>query len=446
MKSIRQNNSWLFLSYGGGAFGQSLTLMPVPLLFLYYLTEYAQINPTVAGIVLAIPKVFDVVVDPWIGRNSDKFARSRGSRATVIMASAFLLPLALSVLFLPYALLSPATLVALYAALLITHSFLMTASMVAHTSLTRDLTDDVGMHVSLLSARAFGGLLGGLAVSVGAPILITAFGGGGIGFQGMAAVLGLIAGAFLWMCYLSARGTPLSERAGQNPSESFVQSIKATFKNRCFYALAIMLAIYGGGVNCLFALLPYINKYVLKAPPESLSMLLGFFFAPTLLGAMVSPWLNRNVGAIRSMAASLILGLIGMFLFFAGLRQGQYSLIAIGGSCFALGGGVMTVLIYSLATQQAAAFSTMSSSLGLYFGILFSAEKFGHSAASFLAGVGLSFAGVQSGAATVSMDAVNLLGIIACLIPLVAVLISLVILVFVSNSLRSIVRPVVVSV
>ena len=79
--------------FGAGAFGSTLSSGVVPLLFLFYLTEFAKVPPALAGVLLAIPKLADLLLDPWIGRRSDSAARAAGSRSHLVGFSVFSLPL-----------------------------------------------------------------------------------------------------------------------------------------------------------------------------------------------------------------------------------------------------------------------------------------------------------------------------------------------------------------
>jgi len=375
----------LQFAYGAGAFGALLCFAPVPLLLLYYLTEFAGISPAVAGIILAIPKFFDLLLDPWIGRTTDRFAAAYRSRAVVILLSSLVLPLSLIVLFAPFR--GPLwMLVLVYAALLVVQSYLITAFSVAHTGLAGDLSEHAETRASLFASRAFGSAIAGLAVSAGAPVLISAFGGKNSGYLAMSLLLAVFSASGLLWCYRMTRGTALNlhvasasgmERASEKAS--LWQSLRGTFNNRSFYAVALMLVLIGTGTTCFLALLPYVNKYILVGAADHLAVLLVPIFVALLVGVTLAPGLLRRLGQVRAIACGFFAAASGMLVFWSGLWQASQVLLVSGCIVFGLGSGMMTVLISAAAMQVAMAGLSGSTPLGLYLGILFSAEKLGQS-------------------------------------------------------------------
>ncbi|MFD2270896.1 MFS transporter [Undibacterium arcticum] len=361
-------------AYGVGAFGALLCFAPIPLLFLYYLTEYAGISPALAGVILAIPKIFDLVLDPWIGRTADRFAQGRGSRVVVLRVCIAILPLSMMLLFMPLPQWPSAALVLFYTALLVVQSYTVTAFSVAHTALAGDLTEEPVVQASLLSARAFGSTLAGLGVSGGAPLLIAASGGGHGGYLVMAIVLGLAAAVgLLWCCHVT-RGTPLRSAAVSHHStvvESLWQGLRATFGNRAFYAIALMLVLIGIGSTSFLSLLPYVNKYLLHAPPERLSALLVPIFLALLAGVAAAPAVFRRLGTMAAMLLALTICIAGVLLVGAAVWRAVDAMLIAACAVFGFGGGVMTVLITTTGMQLASAGNPGEGRLGLYLGILF---------------------------------------------------------------------------
>ena len=55
------------------------------LLLLYYLTNIVGVNPFLAGLVLLLPKVLDIVMHPYFGVLSDRQLAKRGNRRRMML-------------------------------------------------------------------------------------------------------------------------------------------------------------------------------------------------------------------------------------------------------------------------------------------------------------------------------------------------------------------------
>src|SRR5690625_7853862 len=81
-------------SVGTGGFG----VLP-GLVLSYYLTDTLGVAALMAGLVVTLPKIWDVVIDPFIGGLSDAQAARRGSRRPMMVLGALTLPVAFLLVF-----------------------------------------------------------------------------------------------------------------------------------------------------------------------------------------------------------------------------------------------------------------------------------------------------------------------------------------------------------
>jgi len=410
--------------FGAGALGSTLSLGVVPLLFLFYLTEFAHVPPALAGVLLAIPKFTDVVLDPWIGRCSDRWARRTGSRAALLAANALLLPSVLVLLFIPTSSLPLALRVSIIGILLVAQSLIYTVFSVAHTAIASDITDTIAGRSTLMSARALGQTFAGLTVSMLAPQLVGAFGAGTSGYLGMAGVLAAASALALGLCWLAVRRTPLRAGVEAKAAVPLLTALRATLRNRAFYCVVLILILLGTSSTALFAALPYANQHLLRAAPENLSALLTPIFVSLLVGVAAAPALTRRLRPNVVLAAALTAAFAGILWFAAGPRENA-SMVA-GGALFGLSCGMLTVLISTLAMEAATSSSSQGESLGLYLGILFSAEKLGQSLGGIVVGFGLEWVGTLQG--TPTPEAMQRLGALFVGAPAAALLAALLVL------------------
>ena len=385
----------LTASFGAGTFGATLSSGVVPLMFLFYLTEFAHVPPAMAGVLLAIPKVSDVLLDPWIGRHTDGWAQRAGSRGALLAVSALLLPLLLTLLFIPLDGLALSLRAFLIGVLLVAQSLLLTVFSVAHTALAGDITDTLAGRSTLMAARALGQTLAGLLVSIVAPQLVAALGTGNTGYLGMAAILACAALLALGLCWLAVRHISLRTGMEAKAAVPLRLALQHTLRNRTFYCVVLILITLGAGSTALFAALPYANQHLLKAGPQNLSALLTPIFVALLAGVSVAPALARRFRPNAVLTMALLLAFVGSIWFTAGPRDNG-AMIA-GGLLFGFSFGVLTVLISTLAIEAATSSSSQGESLGLYLGILFSAEKLGQSLGGIAVGFGLEWVGSLQG-------------------------------------------------
>ena len=112
------------------------------LVLVYYLTDTLGVAALVAGLVVTAAKVWDVVVDPWIGERSDRSLVRTGTRRTWMVVGAVALPLGFLATFAVPAGLAPAA-----SAVWVFVAFLATATafslfQVPYIALPAELTAD----------------------------------------------------------------------------------------------------------------------------------------------------------------------------------------------------------------------------------------------------------------------------------------------------------------
>ncbi|MFD6045380.1 MFS transporter, partial [Streptomyces koyangensis] len=78
--------------YALGSAGMGVYVTVPGLLLLYFLTDTLGVSPWLAGLVLLVPKVVDVVLHPFVGFLSDADRARRGSRLRLLAAGCALGP------------------------------------------------------------------------------------------------------------------------------------------------------------------------------------------------------------------------------------------------------------------------------------------------------------------------------------------------------------------
>lgn len=151
------------LAYGVGGLGVEIPNNILVFFLLFFLTSVAGLNPTLAGSILLISKVWDAINDPLIGILSDRTRSPLGRRYPWMLAGA----IPLGVCFCLQWFVPPTTnqwlLFAYYSGIALLFYTAFTAVAVPHSTLAAELTTGYDERTSLVSFKA--------AFSIGASIL-----------------------------------------------------------------------------------------------------------------------------------------------------------------------------------------------------------------------------------------------------------------------------------
>ncbi|MFI7385789.1 MFS transporter [Streptomyces sp. NPDC049813] len=299
------------VGYGLGSFATG-TFGTVPgLLLLYYLTDVLGVGAGLAGLLVFLPKAWDVLLNPWIGSRSDRTTRARlGPRRSWMLLGALTMPLCFAAMFAAPGLGGgPA---AAYVALL----FLLTASayacfQVPYVALPAELTADPDERARVMSWRVAFLAVAILLSGAVAPLLAGATAedrGSAGGYRLMGAVIGALLAAGMLAAVAATAGTRSVLDATSEPG-----------------LRAQLLAARG---NAPFAWL--LGAFVTQAAASGLMLAGTQYFATYILG---------RPGATTLLFLCLIVpSLLAMGLWLAaGRRAGKRNAAVWASLCFLLG-------------------------------------------------------------------------------------------------------------
>ena len=226
------------------------------LVLVFYLTDTLGVTALVAGLVVTAAKVWDVLIDPWIGERSDRTLAATGTRRTWMRVGALALPVAFVVTFAVPTGLAPAA-----SGTWVFIAFLATATafslfQVPYIALPAELTDDYDARTRLLTWRVVVLSLSILLFGAGGPLLRRAGGDDeALGYLVMAVVAGLVIGAGMFVATFTApRGV-----AGRRPRErrsiraGYAEGIAALRRSRPFRDLLSAFVLQGLATGVMLA-------------------------------------------------------------------------------------------------------------------------------------------------------------------------------------------------
>lgn len=282
-------------SVGTGGFGT----LP-GLVLAYYLTDTLAVPALLASIVVIVPKVWDVLIDPAIGAMSDAEATGRGTRTRLMAIGAVTLPIGFIGTFAVPEGWSPAAAAGWVMVFFVLATSSFSLFQVPYIALPADLTDGYRERTRLMSWRIATLTLTILLVGAGGPAIRDAAGGGRGGYlvMGVSIAALILAGmlAALWgLRHHRGATTPMDEPA-TTPVTAREANIALSLGIRESYARAwavirgdgsyrILLAVFvlqALAIGIMLGAAQYVATYVL-GNQSALSFLFLALVGPALI-------------------------------------------------------------------------------------------------------------------------------------------------------------------
>ncbi|MBK5248314.1 MAG: MFS transporter [Actinomycetales bacterium] len=285
-------------SVGTGGFG----VLP-GLVLSYYLTDTLGVTAGLASLVVTLPKIWDVVIDPFIGRLSDASARRRGSRRAFLLAGALGLPITFAGVFATPEALSGAAAGAWVACAFIIATTAFSLFQVPYIALPAEIAPDYASRTRLLAPRIAVLAVAILAFGAGGPMVRDAVGGGRAGYLAMGIVTGLLMGAGLLAAAFGATSGPRSALApseaptGTSAIGAGVAALRESAPLRALLAAFVLQALATGA---MLAAAQYVATYTL-GDESAVTFLFVALVAPALLVMPFATRLAHRTGKQRAL-------------------------------------------------------------------------------------------------------------------------------------------------
>lgn len=282
-------------SIGTAAFGT------VPgLLLLYYLTDVLGVAAGIAGLVVFLPKAWDVVLNPWIGSRSDRTQSRWGPRRPWMLAGGLTLPPLFVLVFAGPS--APPGQAAAWVAV----TFLLAATaygcfQVPYVAQPAEITDDPDERATLMSWRVAALALGILLAGAGAPAVVEAFGDGRAGYLAMGVFVALLLALGMLGAVAGTRRAPTLTRV--RSEGRLLVTLRLAWASRPFRVLLVGFVVQALGIGVMLAGVPYYSRQVLGDPAAG-TLLFAALVGPAIL--VMPLWLraSRRLGKRTGLLAS----------------------------------------------------------------------------------------------------------------------------------------------
>jgi glycoside/pentoside/hexuronide:cation symporter, GPH family len=296
-----------YAGYAVGSVGTGVFSTVPGLLLLTFMVRQLQVPAAIAGLVILVPRLWDVVTDPLAGSLSDRTRTRWGARRPWLLAGAMTMPIAFALLFrVPEASGTEAALYVLAIYLVGTTTY--TIFQVPYVSMLAEMTEDYHERTTIMSWRiallTVGILVGGAA----APEVVAAGGGGRDGY----ALMGVVIGAVLFLALI---GTVVGTRrvpivTPQPVTAPFREQLRAAAANRPFFRLLGCFFVQALGIGAMLAGVDFFAAYILEDESQT-TFLFAFLVGPALVTMPLWVWVGHRFGKLTGYVACSLIFAVG---------------------------------------------------------------------------------------------------------------------------------------
>ncbi len=296
-------------SVATGTFGTVPGLMLLP-----FLTDTLGIAAGLAGMIVFLPKAWDVVLNPVAGRVSDRAQDPRGPRRPFLLRAGFALAACFALLFagpdLGSKVFDAAWVLVLFVACATAYAFFQ----VPYVAMPAEITDSYDERTRLMTWRvailAFAIMLSGAS----APAIRDAFEGRtGYRVMGLAIAVLLVLGVV--GAYVGTRRAPVGRPAGTGGT--LRDQLRVVAAARDFRLLLTTFVMQALATGAMLAGVAYVSRWVLVDKGAATILFVCFVGPALLLTPAWSAWGRRAGKRTGYVAASLVLATAAVLLAFA---------------------------------------------------------------------------------------------------------------------------------
>lgn len=410
------------VGWGLGSLGLAVILNTLNVLLIAYLTLVVGLEPALAGSLVLIAKIYDVITDLPMGWLTDRTRSRWGARRPYMLAAGIVTPAALVMLFAPPQ--GDSTIWVLAA--LLAYATGYTLFNVAYLSMPADLSNDTHLRTKMVAWRSFfiaGGTLFGVSI---APYLVGRFGGGADAFANLGVVMAVVVGiAFLSCVFLtgSAAG-PAAERQTIPVTRQIVTiATNRHFRTLMLIKITHLLALSVGAGSLVF-FFRFVLGYDLKT--------LGLYGAVTTLvwAAMMPVW--TKIARVRGkrygyFVATLAYSAVTLSWLLADSGESMPVLLARGVAFGVISGGMLLMgnaMLQDVMDEDHRRTGVRKN--GMFAGSYSLVEKLTSGIGAQILGLILSMTGFERAAATQTDSAIAGMYVVIAVIPAALMLISLI--------------------
>ncbi len=391
------------IGFGAGEFSSSIFFTITSFWLLNFLTDEVRLSAGLAGTALLVGKIWDAVIDPFIGYLSDRTKSRWGRRRPYLLIFAIPLGVAFVLMFRNPGI---ADQTGKFIWAMLTYVFfcgVYSFTNIPYNSLLPEMTSDYNERTNISAYKQLFAVMGTLLGAGAALPIMALFAGRTAGFIGMSAIFGFLASVSLLVTFFSVREPVVTE---VKKSGSIFTALKDVFTNKPYLLLLFTWFANSTAVAIMQSMLVYYYKYVFQDEGATTLAMIALLIV-ALVTIPVWVWLSKKMDKKRAyiLGMTLTLAAVLAFAFFAD-KMGTYpalALMAVAG----LGFSSHYVVPWAMApdTIEWGYAKTGVRREGVYYSVWTFVIAFGGAMAGYLVGHGLDLFGyvpdVVQGARTI---------------------------------------------
>lgn len=328
----REPRTGTLLRYAAGSIGTGGFATLPGLVLVYFLTDTLGVAAIVAGLLVTIAKIWDVIIDPVIGARSDRSLARTGSRRRFMLLGAILLPVFFVLTFAV-----PGGLGATGSGIWVFVAFVLAATafslfQVPYIALPAELVAGYDARTRLLSARVVVLTFAILLFGAGGPALRSLGGSDArLGYLVMAIVAAVVLAIGLVVASFSAEtGQRVVEHAHASILQTYRIGVATLRRSQPFRALLGTFVLQALATGMMLAGAQYVATWVLKSE-DAVTYLFIALIAPALICAPLWGIFARRTGKERAFGfASVLYGLAALSLILLEWIPGPWVYVSVG--------------------------------------------------------------------------------------------------------------------
>ena len=375
------------MGFGIGDLGGNLFFTAMGFYTLIYLTDTVGIASALAGAALLIGKVWDAVIDPFIGYISDRTRSRWGRRRPYFLFGALPLLLAMWYFFTAPNLKNSPVLGLIWATFALcllntAYSFVN----IPYGSLTPELTKDFKERTSLNGFRFSFAVIGTI---LGAAVVLPIVGlakDAQKGYSLVGLIFGVVMAATILVTFFTVR-EPGNVQTIAPVRTKFLTTFFAVFKNKTYARLAAVYTLHLTALTFVQTMLVYYFKYIYQSENmTTIAMIL--LLGVAMICVPISVLVSKHIGKKRTYQLALgilVVSCLAMF-FFAHTLGMTFTFIVMAFAGVGVGFGYVPPFAMLPDVVEVDAVQTKNRKEGAYYGMW-----------TFFAQVGVAIAGGFSG-------------------------------------------------
>ena len=393
------------LAYGVGEVASSAVTNIRVFFLLFFLTNVAGLNATMAGTVLLIGRVWDAVNDPLIGWLSDRTRSRWGKRHPWMVLGAipfgifFFLPWVVPHFSLDFNS-NQGSLFWYYVIVALLFDTAYTVVTLPYAALAPEMTKDYNERTSLISIQQAFSVGAGIFALVLAQFIFSMVADSSSKYLILGGVCAGLSVLTIYVCVWGTRQhtSTLSEPQSKNNRSVALplwSQIRTVLNNRAFQLVTGTYVCFWVSVQVSAAVLPYFVVNWMRLPEQHFTQLAIVIQVTSLSMMFVWGWVSQRIGkkAVYFLGIPvLIVSQTGLFF----LQSGQVGLMYCCGVGIGIGLSIVYLIPWSMLPDVIDLDELESGQRreGLFYGFMVQMQKFGLAIALFLVGKGLDWAGL----------------------------------------------------